>query len=180
MTDPAAYDPPTDLEGPNMGLIEAIADRLWSRRTRYTRRPGEKFSKQSAQVHKDWRESAADVFAFLQGIGFVGPSGEPSKVGLTYSWLYEAHEWEIRDGAKGFVALVREEADVPLILAAPKMAQAIRALLERLEGDPCLDMPELRALAESTAGLERLTFDVEEPPAPSVINWLETETDDHR
>jgi len=155
MVDPALYDPPEKLEGANAGLIEAVAERLWRKRSYYSKPLGD-WEKQSHQVKYAWRETARDVLSFLFEAGFTGPAGPPPSPmeGISYSWLWAANEWEIHDADGGLVALVGDHRDLRLMMAAPAMRAAIRAFFESLPPThPVLEAPEVKALAESLPDL---------------------------
>lgn len=149
-----AYDPPVELEGPDMGLVEQLAARLWYQRSTAfagRNRGGrhQAFNEQSAAVRTAWRATAFDALQMLFDIGMVGPAGKPNAErfeGLTYNWMYSASEWEIIDAEGGYVALVRETPDLELMLCAPQMARAIRELGTELQGSPVLEHPNVNAL----------------------------------
>lgn len=151
--DPSAFDPPAEIEGPDNGLIEALADRIWSYRARYYAKHRLDFTRQSKEVRNDWRETAKDALTFMFGLGFQGPAGRPDQdrfERLTYAWLYSGATWEILDEAGGYVALVNDNSDMELMLAAPGMRSAIKALLAAIPvGHPARAMPELQALEAS-------------------------------
>lgn len=162
MTDPSAYEPPVDLEGPNNGLIEAVADRLWRKRSYVINRGRASFADQTEQVKDGWRKAAAEVLRFLFEIGFVGPAGRPPVEGWRYNWVHECNDWEIVDESGGGVALVLNYQDLPLLLAAPAMKRAIDGFFEEL-GDEMPDHPTIHALA---ASVPDIPVEVEETPAP--------------
>lgn len=151
------YDPPEAIEGPNNGLVEAVAERLWIKRTGYQHSgPGYRhrtFEQQTAQVKESWRAAAREMLEFLFDIGFVGPAGQPDPArfdGLNYSWLYAAHCWEIQDSEGGYVALVNEVPDLELMMAAPAMRGAIRSLLDSLPNEhPIQRTEQVRTLRAS-------------------------------
>lgn len=152
MANGSLYDPPRDLEGENQGLVEAVAERLWSRRTRHMGH-GQTFSGQSVAVKSAWREAADDILSMMFDIGFVGPAGPPRHDrfdGRSYAWHADAGQWEIIDEHGGFVALVGDHTDLELLLAAPLMRGAITALVGAIGPDhPARQMPEIIALAAS-------------------------------
>jgi hypothetical protein len=151
MTDPKTYDSRPELEGPDNGLLEAVAAKLWCRRS-YQFAHNITWESQTQQVKSGWRIAAGEVLTFLIDLGFTGPGGLPTApgAGLDYGWCYEAADWVIYDGNKGCVALVGDPTDVPLFLAAPKMRDAIQALLDTLAGDAhVLAMPAMVALREA-------------------------------
>lgn len=153
--DPDQFDARPDIEGPDNGLIEALAERLWKfRRDVGTAKAArtKQWDALSEPVKSQWRETARVVMRFLLSIGFVGPAGPPKDRfgGLTYGWVYEGSDWAIHDEEGGFVALVSHTADLELILAAPAMRKAILDLLASIpDGHPTFDQPAMRALAES-------------------------------
>lgn len=146
----ARYDPPVNLEGENMGLVEAFAERLWRKRTGYYNSRSS-WDRQSGQVKVAWRSAAEEMLKFLFDIGFTGPAGLPAQDRfnkLTYCWNYMANEWEIIDSEGGYVALVRESPDLEMMLAAPAMRKAINDLLGSIPvNHPSRDLPEMVALA---------------------------------
>lgn len=148
-----SYDAPPALEGPDNGFLEEFADRLWSFRSRYYRARGDSFEKQSPQVKYQWRETAKHMLDFLGSTGFIGPAGPPRQDrfdGWTYAWVYQAHEWEVIDADGGYIALVRETPDLEVIMAAPEMRNAIKALLAAIPDDhPARALPEMQALENS-------------------------------
>jgi hypothetical protein len=129
--DSGVYDPAAEVEGPNNGLTTAFAEHLW-----HDLGAGDRsYALKSLAVmeQRAWREAAERALNFLFGIGFVGPAGTPREphTGWTYKWLYEAGTWEIADEDGGYVAMVGNDSDVPLLLAAPDMATAIKAAVTR-------------------------------------------------
>ncbi len=150
MVNATAYDGRPDLEGEHQGLVEAVAERLWRKRTHYFR-PGQDWKGQSVAVKTSWRTTAHETLQFLLDRGFVGPGGHPtgSTEGMDYGWGFDANDWVIYDGDKGCVALVGDARDVPMFLAAPKMRDAIHNLLEALGDNPASSMPEIAALKEA-------------------------------
>ena len=154
MSAPTAYEPPVALEGENIGLIEAVAARLWAfRSTMFSNRVStHDFGAQSYQVRQAWRRTAIDLLEMMLGeMGFQGPAGPPRSpiTGWSYAWHEEVGQWEIIDDNGGLVALVGYQQDVSVIMNAPLMAQRIRELLTAIEGTPAAEHPQIQALAES-------------------------------
>lgn len=155
---PEAYEPPA-IEGENAGLIEQVAARLWRNRSvkagvnagrNRALRPG--FDEQSQAVRVSWRETARDLLTMLlSDMGFEGPAGPPRDphTGWSYAWLEQCNEWEIIDDAGGLVALVGHSADLQMLLAAPRMREAIEGLLDAINGTPALQRPEIENLANA-------------------------------
>jgi hypothetical protein len=147
------YCPPVELEGPHSGLVEQMAQRLWRKAREFSRQPlasvGD-WESRPEWVKIAWREVAHDALMMLFDIGFVGPAGDPKSdrfEGLSYCWNYQASEWQINDDEGGYVALVRETPDLEVMLAAPAMRAAIRALLEPLPPNHSLRAnPQIAAL----------------------------------
>lgn len=143
------YDPPVDTEGPNSGLTEAFAEELWRQLgggdTSY------KLKYLPIMEQRSWRCVAKRSLAFLFELGFVGPAGTPRKVGYgwTYGWVCDANSWEILDEDGGFVALVSENADVPVLLQAPEMAFAIREVVGRFNENGAIKKSDIALLAAS-------------------------------
>lgn len=128
---PGAYDPPAELEGPNNGLVEALAARLWEQRGRHYHRRGATFDRDAGPQTKDqWRTTARMVLSFMFELGFVGPAGAPEPPARNYCWNNEANKWEVLDSDGGFVALVREPDDVPIFIAAARLVDAVPVFLE--------------------------------------------------
>lgn len=149
-----AYDPPVELEGPNSGLGEAVASRLWAKRASlFSKRASPRdFSDQSEQVKVSWRRTADVILDFLLGeLGFTGPAGPPRMVdsGWSYSWNGDIDSWEIVDDTGGAVALVVHHQDLTMLAAAPVMAARIRELLAAIEGTAAADLPQIVALRDS-------------------------------
>ena len=152
--EPERYEPPPEVEGKNNGLIESMAETLWIHRTQVISPINRKknFKDQTEEVKKQWRATAREAVGLLLNLGFVGPGGDPkfNYSEWTYGWLYNAASWEIMDDENGFVALVNEEADLALMLAAPRMRLAIKEFLAAFPPDhPRLEMAEVVALMES-------------------------------
>lgn len=152
------YCPPVELEGPDSGLVEQMAQRLWRKAAEYS--PKGKalpvdatWDSRPDSVKLAWREVAYDALLMLFDIGFVGPAGHPDPKrfeGLNYCWNYIAAEWQINDSDGGYIALVRETPDLEIMLAAPKMRQAIKDLLGIVPpSHPWRQRPELQALERS-------------------------------
>jgi hypothetical protein len=147
------YCPPVELEGPHSGLVEQLAQRLWRKVRDCSAKPeaaGLEWEGRPEHVKAVWREVAHDALLMLFDIGFVGPAGEPKAdrfEGLSYCWNYLASEWQVNDADGGYVALVRETPDLEVMLAAPGMRSAIRALLEPLPANhPLRANPQIAAL----------------------------------
>lgn len=148
------YCVPPELEGPDNGLVEQVAERLWRKAKEFS--PTGKglsdngWEDRPEKVKQAWREVAYDALLMMFDIGFVGPAGHPDPERfdrMTYGWNYEANNWEILDGEGGYVALVADPTDVELIMAAPKMMTAINALLGAIPpGHPAREMEELLEL----------------------------------
>lgn len=154
MTSPTAYDPPVELEGENTGLVETVAARLWAKRaSMFSAKvtPGD-FERQSAQVHASWRKTAEDVLQLLLvDLAFQGPAGPPriADTGWSYCWFDDCDQWEIIDENGGAVALVMHHQDLQMLVAAPRMANAIRLLQDQLAGSPVLEHPAIQDLIAS-------------------------------
>lgn len=154
MTSPTAYDPPIELEGENMGLVETVAARLWAKRSAMfgPRATPRDFERQSAQVKSAWRKTAEDVLQLLLvDLAFQGPAGPPRipDTDWTYCWHGDCDSWEIVDENSGAVALVMHHQDLQMLVAAPRMAAAIRRLQAQLAGSPVLDHPAIQDLIAS-------------------------------
>jgi hypothetical protein len=141
------YDPPAQLEGPNNGLTEMVAEFLWHEigSGDPTRTLRENTSPMEA---RGWRSVAGRLLANLFSHGMVGPGGpvDSYAIGWSYAWVYEADNWEIIDSDGGGVALVLNDWDVPLMLAAPRMAEAIRHVLHRAQERGGIKRSDLDAL----------------------------------
>lgn len=156
--DTRLYDPPAALEGPNNGLTEEVADRLWrNRKTKSGFRGLLDFTLESTTVKNSWRETAADLLDWMYRIGFSGPAGPPRRFGerYSYAWNYECANWEIVDEDKGCVATIPNEEDVPLLMAAPRMMLAIAEFLLAQPDDAEAD-PLVRGLYESIVGISTI------------------------
>lgn len=164
------YDPPVALEGPNTGLSEAVAQKLWLLRQEAQGREIITTWEEpaSAAVKASWRKTTLKLLDWLWRIGFTGPGGPPraAAAGWRYAWNYPIGAWEIIDDNSGCVACVPNEEDVPLILAAPRMAFAIVSLLTELADHPARELPAIRALAETLKGVPL--------PAPFEVSLAET------
>jgi hypothetical protein len=140
------YDPAPEIEGPNNGLTEAFAEHLW-----HDLGAGDRsYQLKSLRVleQRAWREAAERALSYLFGLGLAGPAGPPRDryTGWSYKWLYEAGTWEIVDEGGGYVAMVANEADVPMFLAAPDMAFAIREVLRRFDQKGGIKRDDIEAL----------------------------------
>lgn len=145
------YDPPAALEGPNNGLTEAVAEFLWHDLGGGDR---ERTLKENTSIMeaRAWRGAAERLLSMLFGMGMVGPAGVPNKLPgaeWTYGWVYEAANWEIIDAEGAGVALVLNDADVPMMLAAPVMAGAIKAVMARFQEKGGVKFSDLQALQAS-------------------------------
>jgi len=151
MTDARAYDPPADLEGADNGLVEAVAAKIWANRAQLfnKRATPHEFGRQSLAVRASWRKTAEETLRYLFALGFTGPGGPPRdpETGWCYAWNWECNNWEIIDSTGGAVALVVNDQDVPLLIAAPRMEAAITALLAAVKHTPAAEAPEVLALA---------------------------------
>jgi hypothetical protein len=98
---------------------------------------------------RGWRRAAEETLAFLFRLGMQGPAGVPPVEGWTYGWVYEASNWEIVDAEGAGVALVLNDRDVPMMMAAPKMADAIKAVLQRLQERGGVKRSDIEALGAS-------------------------------
>lgn len=126
-------DPPTALEGPNSGLTEQFAEFLWGTMTDQLQTGMTLRASVSVMEARGWRRLAEGCLAYLFTLGMRGPGGPQPEGGWTYAWVYEASNWEIVDADGGGVALVLNDRDVPMMLAAPRMAEAIQALLTKFD-----------------------------------------------
>lgn len=154
MTSPKAYDPPAELEGPDNGLVEAVAARIWATRgALFAKRATPRdFERQSDQVKRAWRRTAEDVLQMLLvDLAFQGPAGPPRipDTDWTYCWHDDCANWEIVDENGGAVALVMHHQDLQMLVAAPRMAASIRLLQAQLAGSPVLDDPAIKDLIAS-------------------------------
>lgn len=151
-------DPPTAIEGKHSGLTEGLADRLW-RRIGGGNESDEMRTTADPMVADAWRRVALDAIGWLLELGMRGPGQEHEPREWVPGWSYDCLEWAIYDGDKGCVCLVPNVADVPLLLAAPRMDTAIRAVLARVEahgGVKRQDLEDLRAaLPEVAAPVEQ-------------------------
>ena len=143
------YDAPAEHEGANQGLVEALAERLWTVRSPAGRR-GHFFRDQREEVRASWRHTAEVMLDYLVSVGFTGPGGPPRPDRqLVYGWAYDVNNWSIYDQGRGFVASVAYQEDVPLFLAAPQMAEAIRTVLTRADRLGGIKRSDLDALREA-------------------------------
>lgn len=126
-------DPPAKLEGPNNGLTESVAQFLWSVMTDQKDTGMTMRASVTVMEARGWRRLADSLIQYLLSLGMVGPGGQNPPDGWTQAWVYEADEWEIVDEDGGGVALVLNGEDVPMMLAAPRMAAAIGVLLTKFD-----------------------------------------------
>lgn len=144
------YDPDPKVEGRNQGLTEALAEKLWK-----LLGGGDEVDEDLAlavpMLEADgWRRLSLEVQRWMFERGFVGPGGEraPGR-GLDYSWVYQCADWSIQDADGGHVALISDDQDVPLFLAAPRMRDAIQTFLARFEAAGGIQRSDIQALAAS-------------------------------
>lgn len=147
--DAGPYDPAPEIEGPNNGLTTAFAEHLWHDLGAGS--PENALRSLSAMEQRAWREAAERALKFLFDRGMVGPCGLPRQkfTGWSYKWLYEANSWEIVDEEGGFVALIANDTDAPLFLAAPDMAAIIEHVLESVAERGGVKRADLDELARS-------------------------------
>lgn len=143
------YDPLPEIEGPNSGLTEGFSEHLW-----HDLGGGDRsYQLKSLPVmeQRSWREAGLRALNFLFELGFVGPSGKPRELftGYSYRWLYEANTWEIVDEEGGYVAMLGNDYDIPLFLAAPDMAAAIKDVVERFRAAGAIKRSDIETLAQS-------------------------------
>jgi hypothetical protein len=146
--DGGPYDPAPEIEGRNNGLTTALGEHLWHDLGGGDR--SNALSSLPVMEQRAWREAAGRALDWLFDKGFVGPAGPPRErfTGWSYKWLYEANCWEICDDEGGYVAMIANDADAPLFLAAPDMATAIRQALSNYDEKGAIsraDIPALRA-----------------------------------
>lgn len=147
--DSGPYDPAPEIEGRNNGLTTAFAEHLWH--DLGAGDAGLALSSLPVMEQRAWREAADRGLAYLFRIGFVGPAGPPRDryTGWSYKWLYEANTWEVTDEDGGYVAMIGDDRDVPMFLAASDMAAAIREAVERYDKRGAISRSDIAALKAS-------------------------------
>ncbi len=143
------YDPPVALEGRNSGLTEGLAGKLW-REIGGGGRDQELKDGAKPMEADGWRRVARGVIAYLGRLGFTGPGGPPRDQGdWECRFVNDASNWEIVTDKGEGVALVLNETDVPLLIAAPTMRTAIIAALEAFDAKGGVKKSHLEALRQA-------------------------------
>lgn len=149
------YDPDPKREGRNMGLTEQLADKLW-RLIGGADESADEMAIVLKPLEADgWRRLSLEVQTWMFDCGFVGPGGpRKARDGYDYAWVYACGDWAIQDSSGGHVALISDDQDVPLFLAAPRMRDAITTLLQRFEERGGIKRADLADLAASLPSLD--------------------------
>jgi hypothetical protein len=151
------FDPDPTVEGVNQGFTERLAEFLWEIMGRgqanlYADEPLREST--TPMEANGWRHLSLRILQFMEQRGFHGPGG-PRKDAAPwdYAWVYEISDWAIYDGENRFVATCGQDDDVSLILAAPKMAAAIRTVLDNGQANGGFKKSDVALLAAAVDGL---------------------------